>query len=127
MERCITFRPFLKYTVETKYPELTTKIDNDIETAFTEWIDLSEKVDMDLIDSMITLYKFNSLPYRPFKKRTWQLEPTLFRDYRNLFDDLTDYLLGDIPWNVHLNNQEAYVTHTKNITAEWIHKIYKSN
>lgn len=109
--RCTLLGPYIKNILKN-FPEYKL---NDVFESLTDWFNLCEANNLEVIESLIELYNFDTINNTPV---------SFYECYPDIFEKMVDFLLGKINWQPDEEAKKVAVDYSNNLTAQLLNHIY---
>lgn len=109
--RCTLLAPFVLSTLN-EFPEYNS---DDVIKSLSKWFDLCEDNNLELVESLIELYTFNTINNTPLD---------FYESYPEIFERMVNFLLGKINWEPNEYDKNVAVDCSNNLTAQLLNHIY---
>lgn len=113
--RCSLLGPFVISTCQHDYPEINKQ---EVYKAYTEWLDICDECQTELIDSLIELYTYKTINKKSLR---------FYEEFTPLFERMVEYLLGKINWTPPNEQHLAAVNYSNSLTAQVLSNIYTNS
>jgi hypothetical protein len=90
--RCTLLGPFVLSILE-EFPEYNKE---EVMHSFSKWLDLCDKNNLELVESLIELFSYNSIN---------NTAVDFYENYTEVFEKMIDFLLGKVMWEPNENDK----------------------
>lgn len=109
--RCSLLGPFVM-AAAPEFPEYNL---SEIKDAMLEWFDICDDNNLELVESLVELYTFDTINNTPLR---------FYEQFPELFERMVDYLVAKITWQPSTEEHNLAVDSSNNLTAELLNNIY---
>jgi hypothetical protein len=109
--RCTLLAPFVTDALK-EFPEYNKE---QVLNSMSKWFDMCEDNNIEIVESLIELYNFNTVNNQPVE---------MYESYPELFERMVDFLLGKITWQPNAHDKTVAVDCSNNLTAQLLNHIY---
>jgi hypothetical protein len=109
--RCTLLAPFVIAALK-QFPEYNQ---DKVLDSMNNWFDACETNNLEIIESLIEFYTFNTINNEPLE---------MYESYPEIFERMIDFLLGKITWQPSDRDKNVAVDCSTNLTAQLLNHIY---